>query len=87
MERTLINLVASLQAAVSALQGPVKDELQESLHDANKLPDKRLVQLAAEAENLLDQTHLLIQPSVELLADNFLGRASSKTFPSYFQAN
>lgn len=78
MERVLVNLIASVEAAVAALQGPLSEELQMALHDADKLPDKKLSALAAEAESLLDRAQLLIQPSVELLADNFLGMRSLK---------
>jgi hypothetical protein len=73
MEPLLNLLIANLRYTAAALQGPLASELHREFHNSRKLPDKKLTALTGEAENLLDEIGLLIQPPVELLADNFLG--------------
>jgi hypothetical protein len=79
MEPLLNLLIENLRNAVDALRGPLESELHSEFHDSAKLPDKKLAVLAGEVENLLDELSLLIQPPVELLADNFLGIFCSVT--------
>lgn len=74
MESLLNILIANLRYTAAQLRGPLHEELQAAIFDPEKLPDKKLSALAGEAEDLLEQISLLIQPSVSLLADNFLGR-------------
>ena len=76
MEPLLNVLIANLRYTAAALRGPLASELQDELFHSKNLPNKKLTALAGEAENLLDEIGLLIQPSVELLADNFLGMYS-----------
>lgn len=82
MEPVLNELIVNLQSALGALQmeGPVKSDLYNLLHHPQGLPDKKLTALASEAENLLDSIQKLLQPPVELLADNFLGIKHSDIF-------
>src|SRR5438034_3518407 len=68
MEPLLNVLIANLRYTAAALRGPLASELQDELFHSKNLPNKKLTALAGEAENLLDEIGLLIQPSVELLS-------------------
>lgn len=76
MEPLLNLLISNLRYTALQLHGPLHKELQAAIFDPERLPDKKITALAGEAEELLDQISLLIQPSVSLLADNFLGTLS-----------
>jgi hypothetical protein len=76
MEPLLNLLISNLRYTTLQLRGPLHKELQAAIFDPERLPDKKITALAGEAEELLDHISLLIQPSVFLLADSFLGTLS-----------
>ncbi|KAH8585423.1 S-adenosyl-L-methionine-dependent methyltransferase, partial [Bisporella sp. PMI_857] len=73
MDYTLIHLIDSLQSTLKVLKGPAKDQLLATLHDHDKLPDKRLADLASTAIDLLHETEQILEPGSLVLADHFLG--------------
>ena len=73
MDYTLIHLIDSLQSALKILKGDANAQLLADLHDHNKLPSKKLVGLASQAIDLLNETEQLLEPGSLVLADHFLG--------------
>jgi hypothetical protein len=73
MEQTLNQLISSLESTVSQLKGPYRTELENALHDHDKLPDKKLSELATRAGNLLHEVEQMLEPGPLVLADHFLG--------------
>jgi len=80
MESTLQELITSSQRTLKLLRGPLAEELRTTLSDAKKLPAKSIYNLTLEAENVLDQISLLIRPSSDILAENFLGMHNRSIF-------
>jgi len=76
MEPLLNVLIANLRYTAEALRGPLREQLlaQATAPERKELPDQTFVALAGEAQNLLDEVNLLLQPPVETIADNFFGK-------------
>jgi hypothetical protein len=73
IEKTLIELNASLQSALKTLAGERRAELMTSLHDPNELPERRLYNLSTQTVDLLQEAKQLLEPRTVILADHFLG--------------
>ena len=73
MESVLQDLIASLRHASNKFNGEIKSELNQSLHDDGKLPDKSIWLLASEALGLLTEVQAALEPGHHILADHFLG--------------
>ena len=73
MENTLIHLIDALRSSLKVLKGEAKGQVIAQLHDHDKLPDKKLANLASEAIDLLHETEQLLEPGSLTLADHFLG--------------
>jgi len=73
MESVLQDLIASLRSASNKFNGEIKSELNQSLHDDEKLPDKNIWLLASEALGLLTEVQAALEPGQHILADHFLG--------------
>ena len=52
-------------------------EMSHRLHDSEKLPDKKIVPLAAKAVDVLHDIEQMLQPAQLVLADHFLGTFAS----------
>ncbi len=74
MDYTLTHLIDSLQSTLKILKDEANAQLLADLHDHNKLPRKKLVGLASQAIDLLNETEQLLEPGSLVLADHFLGR-------------
>ena len=70
----LSNLQQTLHASLDALKtANVAAELQGTLHDDTRLPDKAIASLASGTVDLLAEVEQLLQPAHLVLADHFLG--------------
>ncbi|KAL4783356.1 hypothetical protein BJX76DRAFT_368480 [Aspergillus varians] len=80
MEATLKVLSASLQEAVTQLNGPLGTERLTTLHDHSEgnLVDAHLGEVAAQTIDLLHRVEQLLEPSSLVLADHFLGYLNTK---------
>lgn len=70
MDGILTDLISTLQSASNKLD---TKNLDEALHDTEKLPDKKLADLAANALDLLEMLRLRLEPRQLILADHFMG--------------
>ena len=73
MEYTLVHLIDSLQSTLKVLKGDANTQLMSALHNHERLPDKKLANLASRAIDLLHETEQLLEPGPLVLADHFLG--------------
>ncbi len=73
MDSTLTNLIDALHSTLNILKGDAHAQLQAALHDHDKLPNRKLADLAAQAVDLLHETEQLLEPGSLVLADHFLG--------------
>ena len=74
VEGTLTEVTEDLQKCLQRLRDPaVAKQLQEALHNPEKLPDKKVSSLAGEALDLLGDIDLILEPGQLILADHFLG--------------
>ncbi|CAJ2504440.1 Uu.00g118340.m01.CDS01 [Anthostomella pinea] len=74
----LENLTASVQSALSYMEGPLKDTIECSLHHDERLPETRCSVVATKAIDTLHRAQQLLEPRSVILADHFLGYVSSK---------
>ncbi|KAI1182835.1 putative O-methyltransferase [Nemania serpens] len=87
LELVIENLSASVQSALSYLQGPLKQPLHDLLHDQEKLPDAKLSRLAGDAVDVLFKAQQMLEPKSLILADHFLGYISSKCLNAAVERN
>lgn len=80
LELVIENLSASVQSALSYLQGPLKQPLHDLLHDQEKLPDAKLSRLAGDAVDVLFKAQQMLEPKSLILADHFLGKSLIPSF-------
>lgn len=75
MEGVLQVLNEHLRGAQELLQGPLKNEVQQRLHnhDLGVLQDKELEKMASESIDLLHSIEQILEPGHLVLADHFLG--------------
>ncbi|KID96280.1 O-methyltransferase, family 2, partial [Metarhizium majus ARSEF 297] len=78
IEKALTELNAALRTALKTLGSDCRQELMQSLHSPDELPEKHLYDLSTEAVDLLQETKLLLEPRTVILADHFLGSANCK---------
>ncbi|OTB04090.1 hypothetical protein M426DRAFT_321185 [Hypoxylon sp. CI-4A] len=78
MEPILLDLIDSLKTASLRLNGDAKQTLQTTLHNTEKLPDRKLSLLASETLDLLSEVRQLLEPGHLILADHFLGYMDTK---------
>ncbi|KAI1176318.1 O-methyltransferase-domain-containing protein [Nemania sp. FL0916] len=87
VELVIENLLASVQSALSYLQGPLKQPLHDLLHDQEKLPDVKLLGLARDAVDALFKAQQILEPKSLILADHFLGYINSKCLNAAVERN
>lgn len=75
MEQELTKLKLALENVLTQFSGPLKEELEKSLHSygPTKLPNKDLAVLAAETVDHLHSVEQLLTPAPSIIADHFLG--------------
>lgn len=77
IEKALTELNGALRTALKTLGSNCRQELMQSLHSPDELPEKHLYDLSTEAVDLLQETKLLLEPRTVILADHFLGLSAS----------
>lgn len=78
LESALSELIRDLRVSVKSFNdNAVSKELQDVLHDPQRLPDKEIARLASEAVDLLGELDILLEPAHIILADHFLGASAS----------
>ncbi|KAI1120158.1 O-methyltransferase-domain-containing protein [Nemania abortiva] len=87
LELVIENLSTSVQAAVTYLQGPLKQSLHDLLHNQEKLPDIKLTRLAGDAVDLLSKAQQILEPRSLILADHFLSYINSKCLNAAVERN
>ncbi|KAF4948218.1 hypothetical protein FGADI_9810 [Fusarium gaditjirri] len=77
--QTLVQLEASLTAFLSVLTNDgVKEELQQTLHNDQDLPNKDILQRATSVVDKLGEMQLILEPAHLILADHFFGYTDTK---------
>jgi hypothetical protein len=77
-EALIEQLASSLKSSLSLLTADdTRAQLNATLHDDTKLPEKKLALMATETINLLHQIEQLLEPAHLVLADHFLGKERS----------
>ncbi|KAF2276639.1 putative O-methyltransferase [Westerdykella ornata] len=84
MDVALKNLIDALRTASTQLD---ESNVEEVLHDTEKLPDKKVAELASEALDLLDELRLKLEPRQLILADHFLGYMNTKALCAVVEFN
>lgn len=74
LQDVLAKLVADLRTSWIALnRESVRSELQDALHNNDRLPERKMASIASDAVDLLHQMGQLLEPGHLILADHFLG--------------
>ncbi|KAH8723131.1 putative O-methyltransferase [Phaeosphaeriaceae sp. PMI808] len=69
----------TLRESIDALTAPkVVAELEETIHNDNRLPDQTIACLASDVVDLLSKIEQLLQPANLVLADHFFGYTDTK---------
>jgi len=72
-------LISNLTSALQELSEPETGaQLKEALHNHERLPDRELAKLAAQATDKLHEIGLLLEPDILILADHFFGYLDTK---------
>ncbi|RMZ66208.1 O-methyltransferase family 2 [Pyrenophora seminiperda CCB06] len=87
MLSVLHDLITSLRSVSSKFNGETKSELNELLHNTEKLPDKQIWLLASEALGLLTEVQAALEPGHHVLADHFLGYVRTKALCAAVELN
>ncbi|KAM0545777.1 hypothetical protein ACHAPJ_011201 [Fusarium lateritium] len=79
LQETLLGLEATLGAFLSILNSEAtKNQLQQLLHDDQKLPNQEVSQRAASIVDRLGELQYLLEPAPLILADHFFGYTDTK---------
>ena len=74
LQGVLAKLAADLRTSWIALNREnVHSELQDALHNNDRLPEPKVASMASDAVDLLHQLEQLLEPGHLVLADHFLG--------------
>ncbi|KAF3058036.1 Myricetin O-methyltransferase [Daldinia childiae] len=75
----LEELINNLKHCINGLKSPlVSSELENALHNHDRLPDQQVGNLSATAVDLLGEAELLLKPGHLILAGHFLGYTDTK---------
>ncbi|KIX09588.1 uncharacterized protein Z518_00668 [Rhinocladiella mackenziei CBS 650.93] len=78
MEECLTRLNGALELALKTLRQEASDELLNTIHNDNKLPDKKRLSLATKSVDMLYELEKLLTPGPLLLSDFFFGYMNTK---------